>query len=1406
MKKKLLCSWIGINVLASTITYLPIYATEDIKTIPATQEKDAGSDTSKSSEKAVDNTSDKAKEEGEQTPVEQAIKELENDSYEEVMPEEERSVIEIRSEEDFYAFQKECQVNGWSTDKKVVLLNDIQLTQDVDAVIPVFGGLFDGQNHTISGIKMMGSGYADGLFRYVENVGTIRNLKVQGTIENSDEKVCTGGICGINAGWIQSCSFDGMVNGKCETGGICGENEHSGIISNCEMNGVIIGYDRAGGIAGANYGTIRNCTNHAYINADNRWLEDEDEGGYEWIIRDVKEKKLISGTDIGGIAGYSTGCVMQCTNESTVGYDHNGYNIGGIVGRQAGQVLYCVNHGEVFGRKDVGGIVGQMEPNISVEEAKSLSEAVNELHDQVDVFLRDAGKTSDHFSADFDSLRGASDEAVDHVDTITGEVDKFVNENVKSVNEIANRLDYLADQMPDILGETRNSIATLNDCAGDLRRVVSALDYTKLVEDTPYNETKFDRLSKATSVGGDVYFSETNPEAGTEVTVTISPDTNYALDSLHIKDGNGNEVDYSMTEDRTECKFIMPSANAVVEATFIYVGTVDSEGRGTVTSLVTPVPTGISGHEIRKVMLGTRAEENAEVNLTPRGLNGCTLQNIEIVYTIDDQEQRITLENGLTKEENGTYTFTMPNADVTVEATFVQNTLIVESNLAGKATVNVDETIGTIYVYPSTGYQVKQIRMEDGAHTEIGYTKGVDGPNTYQVDLANKGMPVHAYIEFEKITDKAVIDNSNNNLKDETDVLSNQVEELSGTMEQINKIVDGRNIDDLSPEEREALNTQLSELGKEMSETGRTLSQVIRDLNATSEVSDYYVQMAIRNAEVEMERLTADMEVAFRYLQSGFDKLRTTLVYLNGKYDVQFVSLSDTMNNSLNALFDRMDLISEYAGQMNTHLSQDSDVMEADLHTINDQVNTIFNLIADKIEDIEDRYYDESGYQDISEQEIDLSMEGRVDLCTNEGVICGDVNVGGIAGSMAIDEEDPEGNAAGTSNKSLGSRYLTKCIASKCVNRGEVTSKKDGVGGTVGYMNLGIIKGCENYGNIASTEGEYAGGIAGQATALIQSCYAMSDLNASQYVGGIAGLGSRIEHCYSMVTIDEECIKKGAIAGFVDKKEDERDQVGEDIKENYFVSQSLGGIDEVSYIGVAEPIPYKDLLEQPGVPNEFQNLTVRFIADGKIIDVRKVKYGQALDTLKMPETPDLGDTYSIWPDLEGKIVEGNLTLEAEMADKIATLSTEGFMTVTLEDGSVEKKVCAYADGNFDGECKLYVNVLEQNDTRTMYEINIENCELPPTEETMLRLYNPYKKILVKRRVDDETWENIEYKDYGQYIQVPLEGTHGYFAIEKKSNKIPCIIAGTVGGVGVLIGVTLGIRKIAQKKKLKKKKK
>lgn len=127
--------------------------------------------------------------------------------------------------------------------------------------------------------------------------------------------------------------------------------KNSGVIENVTVSGsVSTNYTSAtalyiGGIAGYNTGTIRDCTNKADI----------------YVLRAKK------GYWLGGIAGSSTGAVIEnCRNEGTVGREGiTVHTVGGITGfaEKGTTVTGCVNAGSVSGRGSsttggVGGIVG----------------------------------------------------------------------------------------------------------------------------------------------------------------------------------------------------------------------------------------------------------------------------------------------------------------------------------------------------------------------------------------------------------------------------------------------------------------------------------------------------------------------------------------------------------------------------------------------------------------------------------------------------------------------------------------------------------------------------------------------------------------------------------------------------------------------------------------------------------------------------------------------------------------------------------------------------------------------------------------------------------------------------------------------------------------------------------------
>ena len=146
-------------------------------------------------------------------------------------------VIEISTAEEFKAFAENCVLDSNSVGKRYLLTADINVNGHV--TVPSFSGTFDGNRHTVSGLRLNGSGSEQGLFRYVEKDGVVKNLTVSGSVSPSGSAEKCGGVAGVNRGRIISCDFSGAVKDSSDCGGIAGLNEASGLIANCETRGAV---------------------------------------------------------------------------------------------------------------------------------------------------------------------------------------------------------------------------------------------------------------------------------------------------------------------------------------------------------------------------------------------------------------------------------------------------------------------------------------------------------------------------------------------------------------------------------------------------------------------------------------------------------------------------------------------------------------------------------------------------------------------------------------------------------------------------------------------------------------------------------------------------------------------------------------------------------------------------------------------------------------------------------------------------------------------------------------------------------------------------------------------------------------------------------------------------------------
>lgn len=373
----------------------------------------------------------------------------------------EASVVSIRTAEDWEQLARSCTLDAWSRGKTVVLESDLDLSGGT--VIPTFGGVFDGGGHTISGLAVAGEGSHQGLFRYVQEGAVIRHLTLTGRVDPGGEWEALGGIAGVNRGTITGCTFQGVVRGGGMAGGIAGLNEAEGQIVLCTAAGIVSGGYSTGGIVGENYGSLSQCTNRALVNTQEADASPELDG-IDWGELN-STRNFPACTDTGGIAGYSKGSIQDCVNQGRVGYPHTGYNVGGIAGRQAGYLAGCVNEELVQGRKDVGGIVGQMEPYTLLRYEES---TLRELADRLDALSDILDGTLDHT----DSSRR---QIADRITAITDLTDGARSDTFDLLDLVTDLLDGTVDTANDLSGRVAEVLEEASPVAGDLSRAVELL-------------------------------------------------------------------------------------------------------------------------------------------------------------------------------------------------------------------------------------------------------------------------------------------------------------------------------------------------------------------------------------------------------------------------------------------------------------------------------------------------------------------------------------------------------------------------------------------------------------------------------------------------------------------------------------------------------------------------------------------------------------------------------------------------------------------------------------------------------------------------------------------------------------------------------------------------------------------
>ena len=409
----------------------------------------------------------------------------------------------------------------------------------------------------------------------------------------------------------------------------------------------------------------------------------------------------------------------------------------------------------------------------------------------------------------------------------------------------------------------------------------------------------------------------------------------------------------------------------------------------------------------------------------------------------------------------------------------------------------------------------------------------------------------------------------------------------------------------------------------------------------------------LKNISSEVSNVGEDLSEGIGNIKSGvdvftkasdiweiIDKIPDAIQYIDAGMD-SFTDISDDINDATTELEEMMQnlesvgipsfsTVSDEFTDAVTYLTNDMKTISGQMKGLSNSVNNTEKNVTKNVRSVTAEAKNVSnGLFDVAYSLSDISVStflkdvsaeslssgdnhfGIVESCLNTGSVSGVENIGGIAGITTLsgipsitDNKDGEG----VTIKSLQYRS----IISYSRNYGYITGSGSNIGSICGTQKLGAVSNCQGYGYVASTDGSYVGGIVGNCSGLVKSCFSKAPLYGKSYVGGIIGTGNdssllsggaSVSSCFSDVSVSGCEQHMGGIAG----------SDSGTFLYNYFVSNILNGIGTYSMEYSAAPISRESLLAIEGCPQEFTWSDAKLLAAATSTDnTDNSSYGYAV--------------------------------------------------------------------------------------------------------------------------------------------------------------------------------------------------
>lgn len=529
--------------------------------------------------------------------------------------------------------------------------------------------------------------------------------------------------------------------------------------------------------------------------------------------------------------------------------------------------------------------------------------------------------------------------------------------------------------------------------------------------------------------------------------------------------------------------------------------------------------------------------------------------------------------------------------------------------------------------------------------------------------------------------------------------------------------------------------------------------------NLLADVPDYGEE-AICHMQAGLE-LLGDGADAF---SDGLKALSDITMRLSEKEKIVLPLASEMFGEDTGNFFATTDALMDALENLRGAIDEKKDEFYDEFDMLQAEMRSLRNVLQDAYDD--NVRADADGFlEDVSDDDNEDETRGNIARCRNSGTVGGDLNVGGIVGALAIEYDfDPEDDIKNSGERTLKYTYKTRCTIIHCQNDGAITAKKHNAGGIIGIMDFGSVHLCYNRGDIAADDGDYVGGIAGKSAGTVRKSLSVCSLSGRNCVGGIVGNGDTVTDCLSLVHVDCTGHGVGSIVGDAELSECVR---------NRFVSDRLGGIDDISYTGIAEAIDYENFSDvAKNMLDAEVTFRLTFVCDGEVVKTVPFTYSEPIASELIPAVPHRDGYCGRWSAYDFSMPQYNAQIEAEYDREVSLVMSDR----VREDGRSVLLLCGSYDDTASVELGAVSDIppaLQGRNIICGYTVGIRSDAAEDHTVRYLPQSDKHRELYV---VYGDRCEKVKCSDFGSYLAFSVSASQ-FTLYEVETNMTPYVCCG-----------------------------